>query len=550
VHRRVGNSSQPDGEVESVNARTVLVIAAAAGACVSCRSSPSRSELVASESATIEEASVEKKSAHKTESSAASSRDERAPNAAAPSDATTSSDATPQSNAAQTSNAGSQTTTTTNSVAPSTLDAPIAAPQTKDAALAPDAFPVHGSLSTRYRGRWTEGAHDNDLYATGSLSLGDPTRNAWTGYFLGEADLDLDGKGAGAQSPFFSLQDTYDAALVGRLYAAYVDYHGAENFDLVRFGRQTIYTTPVSVWFDGLSIESKALDDSGLKLGAYGGLAVFAYESFDWSNVLGGAYAEIEPWQGSHARLDYMYLEDEREVGVRAANLLGLGLGQSFGTHVRFDANGTLLDGDARDYTLKATWSAPENDLTLQASYYQLLEAQFSLPLQIDPFSSTLLAQFPYHEVRVMASKGFGDKLGLQGGADFRTVSDASDVSTFNRDFQHGFVTATLSNVLPAKLVLSATADLWYGSGDDITTWGVDLSRKMGDGWSTSIGSYFSMFKFDIVQDIEEHDVRTYYANVHWRQTTSRSWDLRYEYEDDPGFGYFQTLRLGAVWQF
>lgn len=419
------------------------------------------------------------------------------------------------------------------------------------AAHAPDAFRIHGSLATRYRGRWTEGAHDNDLYATGSIQFGDPSRNPWTGYFLGELDLDLDGQSnSSGQSPFFGLQDTYDSDLVPRLYAAYVDYHDAAWFDVVRLGRQTVYATPAVAWFDGLSVETRPVSDLELQFGAYGGLAVFAYESLDPSNVLAGAYAELEPWQGAQARLDYMYLEDEKTIGISTANIVGLSLGQSFGANFRFDANGTTLDGHGRDYTLKASWVLPEDDFSVQASFYQLLETQKSLPLQIDPFYTSLLAQFPYYQTRLMASKGFGDKLGLQGGFDLRRVTDESDVGVFNRDFQHGFVTATLTNTLPADLELSVTGDLWYSTGDDITTWGLDLSRQFGDRWGASIGSYFSLFKYDVAQAEEQNDVRTYYAGVRWRQSVAAAWDLRYEYEDDPGFGTFQTLRLGAVWQF
>ena len=149
-----------------------------------------------------------------------------------------------------------------------------------------------------------------------------------------------------------------------------------------------------------------------------------------------------------------------------------------------------------------------------------------------------------------MASKGFGDKFGLQGGFDYRQVTDDGDVGVFNRDFEHGFLTATLTNTLPAQLELSVTGDLWYSTGDDITTWGLDLARKFGERWGASIGSYFSLFKYDVSQNTEQNDVRTYYAGVRWRQSASAAWDLRYEYEDDPGFGYFQTLRVGAVWQF
>jgi hypothetical protein len=455
---------------------------------------------------------------------------------------TESTSATKDKSAAEGSNASSTATEDSTAIAPIANGA--------DADAAPSSYPIHGSLATRYRGRWTTGDHDNDLYAVGQVQFGDTSRDTWTGYFLGEAALDLDGQSpGGGQATFFSLQDTYDSALTGRVYSAYVDYHGASAFSNVRLGRQTIYETPALAWFDGLRVDSRPISDLQLKFGAYGGVAVYPYETFDSENAIGGAYAELKPWKGATARVDWMYLADDKMFGYVASNLIGLALGQTFGPTFRVDGSGTLLDGRGRDYTLKASWTQPEDDLSVQASFYQLVQPQMSLPLQIDPFYATLLTQFPYYQARLMASKGFSDKVGLQAGFDIRRVSDDGDVGEFNRDFEHGFLTATLTNTLPAKLDLSVTSDLWYSGSDDITTWGVDLSRKFGSTWNASIGSYFSLFKYDLFEVSEKNDVRTYYANVRFRQSVL-SWDVRYEYEDDPGFGYFQTLRVSALWQF
>jgi hypothetical protein len=549
--------------------------------CAACRSSASRSESdvrdaqeppqSSSSEGAIARSADAKPSADDAASSAASSAQssssahssnapQPSPSDAAPNDAASSHAATddahplPGSAVAREANSpaqsgGSSEAQTPANAASSSPSSPATA-TTNASTSATDAFPIHGSVATRYRGRWTEGEHDHDLYATGSLSLGDPTRNAWTGYVLGEGALDLDGRSpAGGQSTFFSLQDTYDGALTGRLYAAYVDYHESGWFDDLRLGRQSIYETPTVAWFDGLRADTRAISDLKLKFGAYGGVAVYPYETFDHQNAIGGVYSEMQPWKGAHARFDWMYLADDKMFGFSSANLIGLSLGQTFGPYFRFDGNGTLLDGKSRDYTLKASWNLPDEDLSLQASFYQLVQAQMALPLQIDPFFETLMTQFPYYQGRLMASKGFGDRVNLQGGFDIRRVTEQGDVGEFNRDFEHGFLTGTLSNTLPLALDLSVTGDLWYSTGDDITTWGVDLSRKFGARWGASIGSYFSLFKYDLFENHEHQDVRTYYATLRFKQAAT-VWDLRYEYEDDPGFGYFQTLRLGATWSF
>jgi len=322
--------------------------------------------------------------AAETESSAtgaASSAPQPSPSDAAASDARPLASSTVAREASSPAQNGSSEAQTPANAASSPPPSPPTA-ATNAASSATDAFPIHGSVAARYRGRWTEGEHDHDLYATGSLSLGDPTRNAWTGYVLGEGALDLDGRGPnGGQSTFFSLQDTYDGALNGRLYAAYVDYHESAWFDDVRLGRQSIYETPTVAWFDGLRADTRAISDLKLKFGAYGGVAVYPYETFDEKNAIGGVYSEMQPWKGAHARFDWMYLADDKMFGFSSANLIGLSLGQTFGPYFRFDGNGTLLDGKSRDYTLKASWNLPDEDLSLQASFYQLVQAQMALQL-------------------------------------------------------------------------------------------------------------------------------------------------------------------------
>ena len=43
--------------------------------------------------------------------------------------------------------------------------------------------------------------------------------------------------------------------------------------------------------------------------------------------------------------------------------------------------------------------------------------------------------------------------------------------------------------------------------------------------------------------------MRTWYLKVAWRRTTSTTFDLRYEFEDDSADEY-HSLRLGATWRF
>ena len=51
----------------------------------------------------------------------------------------------------------------------------------------------------------------------------------------------------------------------------------------------------------------------------------------------------------------------------------------------------------------------------------------------------------------------------------------------------------------------------------------------------------------EILRELD--DVRTWYLKLQWKRTRSTTFDLRYEFEDDP-FDEYHTLLLGATWRF
>ncbi|HVS12269.1 MAG TPA: hypothetical protein VMS76_20580 [Planctomycetota bacterium] len=423
-------------------------------------------------------------------------------------------------------------------------------PQTAAPAAEPKASgsssPLHGSLTSVWRGRLGKSEHDNDLYGLLALDYGDSTRDKWTGHFIGRLAADLDGDGTG---PFFQLDDTLGDDVDLRLYDAYAEGHGVGPLESLRLGRQRISDTPAFVWFDGARAETKPRGKSALQFGAWGGIPVHLYESGDSKDLVAGLYLQGRPWTGGRLRFDWMHLEDDDDGADHEDDLLGLSAWQSLGERLRLETSYTRLEGEDRDVSARATWSDAKDDLQLQASYYRLLETQEALALEIDPFFTTLFELFPYEQARLLASKRLGEKVGVQAGLDVRRVDDEDDEGLFNRDFERGFATLTLDEVLPSDVTLALTGEVWDGDGSDIETWGADLSRRFRDDLTASLGSYYALFKSDLFTASEREDVRTWYTRLRWKNTKSTTWDLRYEAEDTD-FGWFHLLRLGLTWRF
>jgi len=413
----------------------------------------------------------------------------------------------------------------------------------------PSGVEVDGVLLSRYRARFAGGEHDHDLDEVLDVSLADEG-GRWRGRLSAQATLDLDGRSDGSDTTFFSLRDTYDHALTARVLFGWVDVLGIERIELLRVGRQVVHEAPVAATFDGLRFESERMGPLRSRFGVYGGLGEHPYESSSDGDLVAGVFGEVSPWQGAALRADWMHLEDDTVFGDASNDLFGLAWWQDLATEdadatTRLETRATVLDGEARDLAVTASRVDAPADLLVQARLYRLLEAQNQLSAPLDPFSPTLFELSPYRQLGLLASKSW-DWGGLQGGADVRRVVDPADVGEYNRDFERAFLTATVTDALP--VVVAVTGERWSGE-DEIETWGIDLRRTFDPELDVAVGSYYSLFKYDLFSDVERDHVRTYYVDLRARRARARTWSVRYELEQND-FDRFHTLRIDWAWRF
>ncbi len=406
-------------------------------------------------------------------------------------------------------------------------------------------YPVHGSLSWRFRARFTDGASDQDLVETLTLDAGDARRNALTLHLSADARVDLDGR---ARSTFTSLDDTFGSAFDERLYEAYADVQRAGEFELVRLGRQSNAETPLATWFDGLRLETREFGAARVRLGAWGGVPVRIYEAQQSGDLVCGAFAEARPWSDGRVRLDWMHAADDARLSD-SSELFGLGLWQGLGPNLRLEGQYTRLEAQDRDVRLRASWIASDSDLVVQASWYRLLQTQGELAVPFDPFDATLHDLHPYEQYTLLVSRSLGAHLALQAGYDARRVVHESDQGAFNHDFDRGWATLGVKDVLPAGLELSLTGERWDSPQTDLRTLGAELARHFGARVEGSLGTSYALYRYDLDQQRELDHVRLWYLRWRWNLNASTRLELRYEIEDDP-LATYDDLRLGATWRF
>lgn len=419
-------------------------------------------------------------------------------------------------------------------------------------------FPIHGYLSTRYRGRWAGEARDEDLYQYLELNLGDPDRHTVTAHLFSRATEDIDGsKNNRGAYVFDSIADTFNSDFYARLYEGYVDLHRLGPTELVRLGRQYLYETPEIVNFDGASLRTKECHSFyQLQGGLYGGLPVHyrPFSSSHQGDALMGAYLQGKPWSGGRGRIDWIHIEDDNtSFGKEKNDLYGFGFWQSVTEYLHLYGFYSLLEERDRELLIRGTLLYPEYDFRLQVSSYRLMETQRNYSGEFDPFFlSTAFTYFPYWETRFLVYKGLGEHLGIEGGLDIREVNDNGDRGPLNHDFRRFHLTPSVTDWPLKGMRMSVTGEVWETPGTDdgdIRTFGADLSHQCSEKLKVSIGTAYALYQYDYYLNRERDSVRDYYIKLNYAWSKAVKLDVAYEFENDD-FDDYQTLKLGVKYSF
>ncbi|MCB9898564.1 MAG: hypothetical protein H6825_11210 [Planctomycetes bacterium] len=420
-------------------------------------------------------------------------------------------------------------------------------PATGAAAEAPESK-VKGNVSLRARRRWTGDSRDLDLYGLLSVDVGDESKDDVTAHVLGRVAWDVDGRNGDDSGTFSSIDDSYDSRLTERLYDAWIDVHRVGPFKTMRVGRQTLWETPELVVFDGGRVDTEEFGPLRISGGAYAGQTSHEFESSPRQDAVYGVFAQTRPWQGSRVRLDAMHLRDDTsDAGKLRNDFVGMNVWQSVGENLRLHGEYTRLENHSRDAQVDGTWYDAENDFMAQLSYKEFLQPQARRVTELDPYFTVLGEYAPYHQSRMLLSKGFDDDFTVEAGTDVRRLADGSDEGPFNREFQRWFATGTIH--YPEQLDVSVTGEVWDGDGEGTSTWGLDATKQATDALRVSAGSYYSLFKSDYLLDSEREHVRTYYLRIKQQLDPASTFSLGYEYED-ADFQNLQTLTAKMTWRF
>ena len=413
-------------------------------------------------------------------------------------------------------------------------------------------FPVTGTFVTRYRFRHGVGDTAQDFSEFATVDIGDKTRQIASAHIDVQAYEGLDRHHTPSSDIFTTLLDTYDKQLVARLYSAYVDFNRLSGIDDLRVGRQFDFDTPEIIQYDGVRLDTTSLSKlENLTLCFYGGVPVHEYEKSNQGDWLAGMAAEVKPWEHSRIRFDYIHVNDsfsdwvtnskdplDKSLspigGTRTNDLASVSFWQAFkNPNIHLNGHFSIIDSEARDFNVRAVYNNTSSRLQVYGSYSAWFKPDTQFVTEFDPYYETLKGQEPYQNGSVRVSKGFLEWLWLDAGADSRRLINNGKTKEFNREFDRCYATLQTRDILKKGLSISATATHWEGKDGAPTTtqFGGEVDYKWNKKLETIAGTDYVLYKYDLFQNTEHDQDRTYFFRQRWNPTRWSHVDARYEFE-------------------
>ncbi len=397
---------------------------------------------------------------------------------------------------------------------------------------------ISGNFRAQYEGRWADGNDDDhDTYDYLRFKTKPFFRDKITLSGSGRISADLDGREP-ESGAFRDALDSYDHQYNGRIYYLHADIKDpvVEKSSL-RIGRQYQYSIE-NILFDGAKYEQQI---GPVESYIFGGLRVSHYSSAYYDTVAGSGVA-FRPFVDTRTTLDYVRIVDDEFIDDE----VGLNLWQKIHDDFNFYGRYTLLNTMSKDFLVKLSWDKFDWDANIQISYYRFLHSLGEESNNISPFFELLGTLQPFELISVTGYKGLGEKFGISGGFDYRSVIDKDDEDTFNHDYNRMFLSFDVNNLFFKESKASFTIEYWNVKGIDHTVdVGVDYDKKFGK-LDVGVGTSYSVYKYNYVgsndlqtvmdneytRDIEQKiDVRTYYLRIKYLLTKQSDITMRWSSE-------------------
>jgi predicted porin len=422
----------------------------------------------------------------------------------------------------------------------------------------PSSIAAAGYFSARYVFRSAvtssqEHFRDQDIFGELRMDVTSPRSGRYEFHFLGTVRSDLDGnQDVTTFNPLEDIGNTVAGKTFGNIYEAHLDINNlTTRLTQIRLGRQS-GTRDEAIFFDGIAADVRLMPKVNVTL--YGGAAVHFYE-INWKegdDSLGGAGIDYTPSAWTGMSLDYLSVSDKRDYLTftnQKDNLLSFRLWQRFSQYVKATAKYRYQDGESRDLALRLLGTFPDHRAEFGIAYIRQFSTQQQQTNELSPFTDVMGASYPYQTVDLKLRKLFGERFAVDLGYYHRTVLDGANIGSFNQDYSRTSGAFTISDLLIANLSCMVAGDRWSSTADDSYSGSIDLTYQFRKSGRASIGTYYSLYKYDNLYQLEEHDrVRTYYVSA--RLPLMKQFALNGSYELEKGLDTYHVMKAGIRYDF
>jgi hypothetical protein len=409
-----------------------------------------------------------------------------------------------------------------------------------------------GDVTVRFRGRYASDATDDDLYQYLRARYGREDTPGWSISTLFRLSEDLDGLARGKSFFVFdSVDDTYDSAVLGRLYHLYANYRTCGPVEQVRVGRQ--YVTAGDVFqMDGAHVTFAPQGQCcPTRLYVYGGIPTHLFESSIEGDWMVGAGASFEPWRGGSLEVADTYFQDKNDIyGEPTSNLFSLEGTQRVTDWLTVRGRYQHLNEYPRIASGSFDFVSPRCDLTIRGNLFAQLHTENQQVYDIDPYYAILQQLNPYYDVDLSGSKGIGRYLTAELGTHIRRLWNRDDTGTFNREFSEFYGTLSTTDWPRQNLSLALTGEWWNSpSSENVGAVAFDAEWNPSCRWRWSAGVDFSLYKTDLYLVEERYQNYGYYLRARFRPSPCWEFDGSVRLDEDD-FDHYLTVNLVARWNF
>jgi len=220
------------------------------------------------------------------------------------------------------------------------------------------------------------------------------------------------------------------------------------------------------------------------------------------------------------------------------------------------DSNQPREPFQPRRNMVRIKYKNTDSDLIIKFTGVSQRHTVQDITTEFNYFVTTMREYHPYYQAKLYVYKEFSEKVAAEASYSQRELRYPSrDEGIMNHEFGEGTFALVFSDMLGNGSEFTIEAEYFDTKDDDFATWGFEWmmpwtrDKKGKPVLSTSIGSEFSRYKYDVLDETEREGVRTVYGEFRYKLSKDWRFTFKWEFESDD-YDNYNTATVGLKYKF